>query len=216
MPETKMIKIQSVKKLFFSSLLIAIMVLSFDQALAHRVTVFAIVEGDTVKTISKFPGGKRVMKGNIVVTDLQGNVLLKGVTDENGEFSFKIPKREPLKVVLNAGMGHRGEWTIQADEITGVTDERQNVSSKPGPVSAGERDTPDSERLKEVTSDEIQIAVEKALDRRLKPILAMLEKIHEPKTTYKDILGGIGYIMGLVGIVAYIQSIRKKTKNEDS
>jgi nickel transport protein len=204
------------KSLIFTFLLTAVLILCSNYALAHRVIVFAIVEGDTVKTISKFPGGKRVMKGNIVVTDLQGNMLLKGVTDENGEFSFKIPKREPLKVVLNAGMGHGAEWTIPADEIPGATNERHIVSSESGPASAGEKENHDADGLKEVTSDEIQIAVEKALDRRLKPILSMLEKIHEPKTTFKDILGGIGYIVGLVGIVAYIQSVRKKTKNQDS
>ncbi|MFC1885298.1 hypothetical protein ACFL2O_11065 [Thermodesulfobacteriota bacterium] len=208
--------IRSRKNLIFIFLMTAVLVLSFDHALAHRVIIFALVDGDTVHTTSKFPGGKKVVKGEIVVMDLKENTLLKGVTDKNGEFSFKIPKREALKVVLKAGMGHRAEWTISAEEITGSPSEKGDASSEPEQSFSGDKKGSESEALRKVSSDEIQVAVDKALDRRLKPILSMLEKIHEPKTTLKDILGGIGYIIGLVGIAAYIQSIRKKTKNKDS
>ena len=103
--------VQSFKKLALLVLAASAIVLYCHDALAHRVIVFAFVEGDTVHTTSKFPGGKRVKNGEIVVKDLQGNTLLQGVTDENGEFSFKIPKREALKVILKAGMGHMAEWT---------------------------------------------------------------------------------------------------------
>ena len=203
------------KNLFFLILLTAVLVLSFDYAWAHRVTVFALVDGDMVHTTSKFSGGKRVVKGNIVVMDLQGNTLLEGITDENGEFSFKIPKREALKVVLKAGMGHGAEWIIPVEEITGSPSESEGVSSDQTQAFSGNKAGSESEAFEEVSSDRIQAAVEKALDRRLKPILSMLERIHEPKTSLKDILGGIGYIVGLVGIVAYIQSVRKKTNKKD-
>jgi nickel transport protein len=181
------------------------------------VTIFALVEGDTVKTISKFSGGKRVKKGEVVVMDLQGHTLLKGMTNEEGEFSFKIPKREALKVVLKAGMGHRAEWTIPTEEVTGSPNETKDMAPEQiQNPSEGRKDSSESYALKTVASDEIEAAVEKALDRRLQPIVTMLERIHEPKTSLKDILGGIGYIVGLVGIAAYIQSVRKKPTRKGS
>ena len=88
-----------------------------ETADAHRVVVFAWVEGDTVYVESKFSGGKRVNAGKITVTDPQGKALLTGTTDENGKFSFKIPAKSDLKIVLLAGEGHRGEWTVTADEL---------------------------------------------------------------------------------------------------
>ena len=91
-------------------------------ALAHKVTIFAWVEGDTVHTQSKFSGGRRAQNSTVVVYDMDGNQLLEGKTDENGEFSFKIPKKTGLKVVLKASMGHMAEWTIPAEEITEAAD----------------------------------------------------------------------------------------------
>jgi nickel transport protein len=84
---------------------------------AHRVNLFAWVEGDTVYVESKFSGGKTVKAGQIIVTDHQGTELLKGKTNENGQFSFKIPKKTELKIVLIAGAAHRAEWTIPLAEI---------------------------------------------------------------------------------------------------
>ena len=91
--------------------------LGLDHAEAHRVNLFAWVEGDTVYVESKFSGGKKVKAGKIIVTDPQGNELVKGTTNGQGEFSFKVPKKADLKIVLLAGPGHRAEWKIAASEI---------------------------------------------------------------------------------------------------
>ena len=76
-----------------------------ETANAHGVYVFAWVEGDTVYVESKFSGGKKVNSGKIIVTDSQGAELLNGTTNDQGEFSFKIPKKTELKIVLLAGVG---------------------------------------------------------------------------------------------------------------
>ena len=102
--------------IIFFSLCISVLPLP-QPAWAHRVNIFAWVEGDTVYVETKFPGGKKVKAGHIVVLDVQGNDLLSGVTNDMGEFSFKIPKREDLKIVLLAGEGHRAEWTLLASEM---------------------------------------------------------------------------------------------------
>ncbi|MGD2099697.1 MAG: hypothetical protein PVG35_19130 [Desulfobacterales bacterium] len=84
---------------------------------AHRVNLFAWVEGDTVHVESKFSGGRQVKAGKITVLDPSGTELLSGRTDENGTFSFKVPQKTELKIVLEAGTGHRAQWTIAASEI---------------------------------------------------------------------------------------------------
>ena len=79
--------------------------------------VYAWVDGDTIYVESKFSGGKKVKSGKIVVIDPQGVELLSGLTNDEGEFSFKVPKRTDLKSVLIVGQGHQGEWTLRADEM---------------------------------------------------------------------------------------------------
>ena len=74
--------------------------------------IFAWVEGDTVLVECKYPDGSKVHEGVIRVFDSAGKELLNGKTNTKGEFSFKVPKQDDLKIVLEAGMGHRAEWPL--------------------------------------------------------------------------------------------------------
>jgi len=58
-----------------------------------------------------------VHEGVIRVFDSTGKELLNGKTDTKGEFSFKVPKPDDLKIVLEAGMGHRAEWPLSKQDL---------------------------------------------------------------------------------------------------
>ncbi len=185
-------------------------------AAAHKVMIFAWVNGNTVHTESKFSGGRKVKSGKIEVFDPQGKLLLSGKTNEQGEFSFPVPQPTALKIVLNAAMGHRGEWTISKDEIvnaglgeTAPSLTQNTTAEKPVPA-VKTKSTATSTRTPAATTalsaGEIQQLVEKALDRKLEPIYRMLAESREHKPTITDIIGGIGYILGLVGLAAYLQA----------
>ena len=105
------------KPIFYLFWVVCLFCFRIEPVDAHRVNLFAWVEGDTVYVESKFSGGKKVKAGKIIVTDPRGTELLSGTTSENGEFAFKVPKKTELKIVLLAGTGHRAEWTIPAGEI---------------------------------------------------------------------------------------------------
>ena len=105
------------KSIFFLCLGGCLIFCRIELVYAHRVNLFAWVEGDTVYVESTFSGGQGVKAGQITVTDPQGTEILSGTTDENGKFSFKAPKKVELKIILLAGTGHRAEWTIAAREI---------------------------------------------------------------------------------------------------
>lgn len=187
-----------------------ISLLSAGTAIAHRITVFAWVEGDIVHVESKFSGGKKVRGGEVVVSDSRGNPLLNGKTNEQGEFSFKAPRKAELKIAVIAGMGHRGEWTITAEEIEGLPAEETVKSVR---KSAPDRPKKHTESLPSpgLSPDDIQSVVEKALDKKLKPVIKILTESrqdHAPSLT--DILGGIGYILGLMGVATYFNFRRKK------
>lgn len=216
------------KKCTLGLLLLTIALLfSANTALAHKVMIFAWAEGDTVHTESKFNGGKKVKCGEIIVSDLEGNKLVAGKTDDEGEFSFKIPKKTSLKIEVIAGMGHRGEWMLPAEELGDAAAAETTTAEAPAPETetppkqeetAAETAPVPSEPQKEnppvsvtpVKSEDIQAAVEKALDKKLKPVMKLLVESQEHKPSFNDILGGIGYILGLVGVAAYFNSRRKK------
>lgn len=180
-------------------------------AVAHKTTIFAWVEGDTVYTQSKFSGGRKAKQAAVEVYDGEGNKLLEGKTDDRGEFSFKLPKKAELRVVLLAGEGHRGEWIIPLAEIEGVETTPDRSSQSETPRMAKESSRNDSPSISPAAIEE---AVEKALDKKLKPLLSRMAEYRqkETETRITDIIGGIGYILGLVGIGAYFNYRKKKTK----
>jgi len=51
----------------------------------------------------------------------------------------------------------------------------------------------------------IDKALEKALDKKLAPIMRALAEMQEQKIRLTDVLGGLGYIFGLVGVATYFK-----------
>ena len=192
-----------------------LMLLLCSQALAHNVTVFAWVEGDTVHVESKFSGGRRPLDAPVEVYDSDGKLLLKGLTDDNGEFSFKAPKKTAMKVVVLAGMGHRGEWTIPVSDLGGVDDIKESRASQTGSPPATDNAQPaatgGSGSTENLTAADIKKAVEEAVATQLKPVMNLLVETRPSGPTVTDVLGGIGYIFGLIGVAAYFSSRRRKT-----
>jgi nickel transport protein len=169
-------------------------------ALAHKVTIFAWIEGDTVFTESKFSGGKKAINAPVEVFDKDGKKLLEGKTDNKGEFSFKIPKIADLRIVLNAAMGHRAEWMISETEIreAGPIVEKKSAAEPSGPISVG------------LSKEEVQKIVEDSLDKKLRPIVRMMTESKNTKPSFSEIIGGIGYIFGLMGLALYFKNRSKK------
>lgn len=101
------------KRLWPIFLGVAFLLFAAAPAWAHKVNVFAYVEGETVFTESYFSGGKAVHQGRIQVFDSSRNLLLEGRTDENGRFEFPIPKLDDLTIAIEAGMGHKGSFRLR-------------------------------------------------------------------------------------------------------
>jgi nickel transport protein len=177
-----------------------ILIGSHVPALAHKVMIFAWVEGDTVFTESKFSGGKKVLNAPVVIFDKDGKKLLEGKTDNQGEFSFKIPKVTDLRIVLNAAMGHKAEWTVPESEIreAGNIVEKKSDAEPSGPIAVG------------LSKEEIRKIVENSLDKKLRPIVRMITESKNTKPSLTEIIGGIGYIFGLMGVALYFTSRSKK------
>ena len=194
-------------------------------AAAHRVTIFGWIEGGTVFTESQYPDGKRVKNGKILVYNGENKELLTGTTSDNGEFSFKIPEASALRVVIQAGMGHQGEWTFSEQEIRAsfggtanagkiepsgpelpaVPANAASVAASTAPaVPLPQTPAPDLKDLEEM--------MERVVDKKLQPITRMLAQMEQKGPTTKDIFGGIGYILGLAGVAAYFLSRKNQTK----
>ena len=194
-------------------LLLVLGVLS-TPALAPRVLVFATASGDTIFTESKFIPNDPVRQGKIEVQDAKtGQTLLTGTTDDAGKFSFKIPaeavaQKMDLKIVTEAAMGHRGEWLLKAANYLGGA----QAAGTPATAAPSTTAAPAPGATKSGTVDQqvLEAALNKVLERQLAPINEKLTDLTVHRATLPDILGGIGYILGLFGVAAYFMSKRQK------
>lgn len=194
--------------------------LNVPPALAHRVSIFAWVQGHTVHTQSKFMGGKRPDKALVEIFDETGNLLLKGETDAQGLFSFQAPKISDMQIVLTAGMGHRAVWALSREDFLETTAE-SHTNARSDIVPPGESNAFDLKMSKTyrspengLSATEISTLVEATLDRKLKPLMDRITALDEKRISMSDILGGMGYIVGLVGLAAYVQYRRKRSEVE--
>lgn len=199
-------------------------------AQAHRVNIFAYVEGNEVVVECGFNRGSKVKQGFIEVFDAEtGKKLLDGATDDNGVFRFPAPAADArsghgLRIHVDAGEGHQNDWTIDAVELAGTTPDLSVAEAAPtspdaaavqnaapsSPVSAAPpippvAGGPASAAPAWATPADVERIVNRALDARLAPVNRMLAEQVEAGPDFADIVGGIGWIFGLIGVAAYFK-----------
>ena len=190
-------------------------------AAAHRVNIFAYVDGGEIKVECGFNRSQKVRRGTVEVFDAAtGDKLVQGTTDDGGVFRFPVTEAirdagHDLTVRIIAGEGHQNEWTVAADELKAAT----VASGTSAPVASG-APVPASVPAVEAVSvaavpagtpavsggatpEEVERIVNAALDAKLSPIKHLLAEQVEAGPSLRDIIGGIGWIFGLVGVAAY-------------
>jgi nickel transport protein len=99
-------------------------------------------------------------------------------------------------------MGHRAEYIIPANELGGgVAGLTQQKSEEPIPTVFPE--------ISSFDLKEIQSLIENTMDEKLKPIMREIKKSQEDSISPTEIIGGIGYIIGIFGMIAYFLSRKK-------
>jgi len=185
------------------------------QASAHRANIFAWAEGDVIKVECSFSGGKPAMNAPIQILDAATDKLLaEAKTDDKGLSSFPIPAearagRLNLKLMLKAGEGHLGEWVINADEYLGdVVASAETTDAAPAGTMASAAPTAGGATGVGVDEAALRRIVDEALEKRLGPLNRKLAAMTEAGPSTSDVVGGIGWILGLFGIAAYFKSKR--------
>ncbi|MBS3810210.1 MAG: hypothetical protein KGY38_08655, partial [Desulfobacterales bacterium] len=149
-----------------------------------------------------------------------------------------IPEKSALKIVMSAGPGHQGQWRLaekdvraaladgQVSDMADSAGQKEDSAEQNAPPEKTE--TPpaqgSSDTSREMTSavnravdKAVKQAVENALDKKLDekldqklaPVMRILSELKNPGPSANEIFGGIGYIVGLFGVAAYIYSRRQ-------
>ena len=207
------------------ALLLAALALPAD-ALAHRVNIFAWVEGENIVVECGFNRAAPVRGGLVTVYDAgDGKELLQGRTDDRGVFVFAVPEAvrvgHGLRIEINAGEGHVNDWTMTAAEINEARDlghgflQAAPATAAKAPASATTSIVPAPEAPAApapLTAAEVRAIVGESLNAGLAPIRRELAALSSPGPSVRDIVGGLGWIMGLIGIACWFMARRKQQK----
>jgi nickel transport protein len=164
-----------------------------------------------------FSRGRPALNATISVVETEtGKNLLSGTTDAKGLFSFPIPRTgsKKLKIIVDAGDGHKNSWNYTLEESASKDKNTFPLQLQ----TSADRQAPNPPVSEEATVNTLQTIstleltriIETALDKKLASINRTLAENSEKGPTLQDILGGIGYILGLAGIAAYMQSLKNK------
>lgn len=215
--------------MFFS--LGVILFMQPHKAFAHKVNIFAYVENGQVVVDAYYSKSKKVNAGKVVVVDAATKEeLLNTVTDEKGFLRFPIPTkaataRHDLKLVLVAGEGHQSVTLVSAEEF-----EPRTAPAASGPVKSGpQADVKQTAQPMVKTADQqplgpvpvqvmseaaleqlVERAVDRAVERKMAPVRQMLQQQAETGPGMVEIIGGIGYILGLFGVAAFVAAKRRE------
>lgn len=87
-------------------------------AFAHRLNVFAWVDGETVVVEGKFSNGNHPKTGTILVFDGQDQLLRTLELKADGTARFPLEGAEQgLRIQLSTGAGHEDYWILTPQDI---------------------------------------------------------------------------------------------------
>ncbi len=172
-------------------------------ALAHRIQVIAYPsENEIIVEATVGNNNEPVLTGSEVTVSkgTKGTILLQGQTDSQGRFKFPIPALEPntdLLITVNSGLGHLGSKTLTAEELgpqrSAETEKTTSVVQNTKKVSC----SPEDQRLADLVAE--------AVGREIEPLKHMLAKEMDSGPSMRDIIGGIGWLVGIGGLLAALK-----------
>ena len=181
-------------------LLIVVTLLFPIVASAHRISVFAYQEGNKIRIEGFFSDGTPTKQAAVEVYDASGKKLYSGRTNEKGTLAFDMPKAEgKLKIVLIASMGHRAETIFKLKKAgAGTVSDSQSAGVAEKMVQPKPAAFP--EKAAGISEQEIRSIVRDEVAKAIQPVMRALAKQEAEKVSFSDIVGGIGWILGLMGI----------------
>jgi nickel transport protein len=169
--------------------LAAALALGAAPALPHGLDVFAYADGALIEGVARFAGG--TAGGiRILVKDTAGTTLAELTPAADGSFTYEARRAAEHLVIAQAADGHRAEWRVTADELAAGFPDSQG-----GP---GIGTAPPSAMPPAALDPRVEAAVGRAVARQIAPLRRELAAARR-QARLQDVLGGLGYVVGLAG-----------------
>ena len=164
--------------------IVALLLLSGAMAHAHKVVTFYYVSGSTIEGQVGFSNGDTAPVGTAIDVLDKGEKITTIQTGADGLFSYSVDTPKPLTFYADMGAGHVAQIKVTLADF-GLTGSESLKRSEP------------------ILMDAAQL--EKALIKHIVPLRKDIKALSE-KRRLMDIVGGLGFILGLFGCFAWYRS----------
>jgi len=176
---------------------LALTIAAAAPAAAHKLKVFATVDGDAVGGYAFFIGGGRAQGTPWTARDENGAEIAAGTTDRDGGFRFVPPPpvTGDVTVTVDTREGHIASATITAARfgtVAGAAPAPEETGAIEAPDAAGSPDPP-------AVTAETAALIEAAVQHQVAPLLERIEAMDD-RLRFTDVMSGIFLIVGLAGI----------------
>lgn len=166
----------------------------------HKIILDVFVSGDLVEGELGFSNGDMASNANLSVLNDMGQEMAQLQTDADGFFTYLPTQQQDLVFYADLGAGHVAKVNLPASELqlsTLTTLKAKEPSSLVTTNLASLSAQPANGALElQKLKDEIR-----SMRRDL--------KAYKEQRDWQSILGGLGYILGLVGVAYYFAAQRK-------
>lgn len=211
-------------------------------AFAHTLYIFAAQRGDLVEGKVYFRGGSGAAGARVEVYDAHGNKTQDLVCDEEGRFRFQPGVSGKMRLVGILEDGHATEYALETvAEASGVAagppgsapasdalplsaplspSDSLPLSGASSPRDAGKGASQGASAI--AAGDGLAAggamcdpaSLVAAIERLQEEVVRLREDIQMSRNAagWRDVLGGVGYILGLTGVAFYLAARRRESR----
>ncbi|WP_404383447.1 carboxypeptidase-like regulatory domain-containing protein [Caenispirillum salinarum] len=180
-------------------------------AWAHKIKLFATTEGTAITGTVYVPGGGRVSGADVTATGPDGAALGTAVTDAEGRFSLEATRRVDHLLEVDTGDGHRATFRITAAQLPPTLPGPEGASAAPRGTPAAEAQPAQEAAAPAMSEAALEAVVARAVAAQVNPLREQMAA-QEDRLRLQDVLGGLGWIMGVTGIGFYLLARRERRR----
>ncbi len=185
-------------------------------AFAHKMYVLAETDGATIHGEVYFRGGSPARDIAVTAFGPSGARMAQTTTDQDGKFTLEAKVRCDHRLMVQTTDGHGVDFTVFADELPkelpprgkmpDIAEKSMLEDATATKTAARTAATIDCQQLESVR-EEIA-GLRSGINECRKEIWKYQQQIR-----FRDIMGGIGWILGIAGIAFYFLGLRRKQSN---